>query len=187
LTLRVPGWCEEATFRYGEEVALKLRGGQFHTVTRLWLPGRTATLSLPIRTRLSRWFHNSLGVERGPLVFAVQIGEAWSKIQGSEPCPYWEVHPTTPWNYGLLVDEDNPDASFGLEVGPAGFQPFDSVTAPVRLHARARRLPEWRLADNSAGPLPESPVRSAEPAERVTLVPYGCARLRVAEIPQLGD
>ena len=186
LTMRVPGWCEEASFQYGDEIALRLSGGQFHDVTRLWLPGRTATLSLPIRTRFSRWFHNSLGVERGPLVFALQVGEAWVKLQGSEPCPYWEVHPTTPWNYGLIVDEINPDASFALETAPAGFQPFDPVNAPVRLKGRARRLPEWELAQNSAGPLPTSPVRSSEPVEEVTLVPYGCARLRVSEIPQSG-
>lgn len=187
LMLRVPGWCEEATFRYGDEVALKLSGGQFHSVTRLWLPGREAVLNVPIRTRLSRWYRNSLGVERGPLAFALQVGEAWSKIEGSEPSPYWEVYPTTPWNYGLLVDEEAPDTSFGVETLSAGFQPFDNVNAPVRLRARARRLPEWQMEQNSAGPLPESPARSTQPLEEVVLVPYGCARLRVAEMPQVSE
>jgi hypothetical protein len=38
---------------------------------------------------------------------------------------------------------------------------------------------------NSAGPLPQSPVKSSEPIEELTLIPYGCAKLRITELPLL--
>lgn len=185
LTLRVPGWCSGATVGIADEPAASLGAGHFHTIRRTWRDGDVVTLDLPMDVRLTRWHRNSLGVERGPLVYALAVGEAWRKLRGSEPCPDWEVHPTTPWNFGLVVDPADPAASFRVESGPVGFQPFDPVNAPVRLVGRGRRIPEWQLVDNSAGPLPESPVASAEPEEEVVLVPYGCARLRVSEIPQI--
>ena len=94
-------------------------------------------------------------------MYAVQVCESWRKIGCVEPCPDWEVHTTTPWNYGLIVDEQNPDTSFRVKTNPVVSQPFDSVNAPVRLVAKGKRLPQWQLVDNSAGPLPASPTTSA--------------------------
>ena len=187
LTVRVPGWATGASLLIGDEPPVPVEAGQFHRIARLWHDGDSVTLELPQRIRISRWHQQAVSVERGPLVYAVQVGESWRKIGGVEPCPDWEVHPTTPWNYGLIVDEQNPDTSFRVEANPVVSQPFDSVNAPIRLVAKGKRLPQWQLVDNSAGPLPASPTTSAEPTEEVTLVPYGCARLRVSEIPEVRD
>lgn len=185
LTLRVPEWCDGASVVVAGEKQESAPVGTYHRVEREWRDGDAVILDLPMPSRLSRWHRRSLGVERGPLVYAVGVGEVWRKLRGVEPCPDWEVHPTTPWNYGLLVDVSDPARSFRVESSPVVSQPFDSVNAPVRLIGRGKRIPGWALADNSAGPLPESPVESGEPEEEVVLVPYGCARLRVAEIPEV--
>jgi hypothetical protein len=72
---------------------------------------------------------------------------------------------------------------------PADVNPFTPENAPVKLIARARRLPQWTLAWNgvAAADPPASPVQSAEPEERVTLVPFGAEDLRVTDFPVLGD
>jgi hypothetical protein len=43
---------------------------------------------------------------------------------------------------------------------------------------------EWGLEHNAAPP-PASPVASNAPVETLTLTPYGCTNLRVAEFPVL--
>ena len=53
--------------------------------------------------------------------------------------------------------------------------------------AKAVRVPWWTLYGNEAGPLPYVVKRHYRgldmPEETVTLVPYGCTTLRIAEFP----
>jgi len=53
----------------------------------------------------------------------------------------------------------------------------------VVIAAKARRLPEWQIEDDSAGPLPVSPVTSKQAVETISLVPYGAAKLRITAFP----
>ena len=48
-----------------------------------------------------------------------------------------------------------------------------------------RRVSGWKIEKNAAGPLPQSPVKSSDPLEELTLLPYGCTSLRVTEFPLL--
>jgi uncharacterized protein len=45
------------------------------------------------------------------------------------------------------------------------------------------KIPGWTLKNNSADVPPVSPVKPEGDAEVITLVPYGCARLRITEFP----
>lgn len=61
--------------------------------------------------------------------------------------------------------------------------PFSADGAPIELKLKGRKLPEWKLVNGSARPLPANPVRSTEPEETLTLIPYGSGKLRITVFP----
>ncbi len=160
-----------------------VKPGEFYRVERSWKTGDAVELHFPMRVRNSTWYHNSIAVERGPLVFSLKIGESWSRLRQTGPATDWEVFPTTPWNYALVVNPKDPGPAFTVTELPVGHQPFSLDGAPVEITVKARRLPEWQMEADSAGPLPVSPVSSKWRVETISLVPYGAAKLRITAFP----
>lgn len=183
LQMRIPSWTGGAAVEVNGEAQSGVKAGSFHTVNRLWKAGDRVTLTLPMRVRLSAWANNSKAVERGPLLYSLKIGESWREEKHFGPAKDWEVFPTTPWNYALVLDAADPTRSFEVHEQPIRQQPFQSVDAPISLSAKARRVPDWQMERDSAGPIPASPVESKQPEETVTLVPYGAAKLRITAFP----
>lgn len=183
LRLRIPSWCQDGEVSVNGRKMSNVNCGTYYKITKEWQSGDTVELRLPIKIRVNTWFNNSISVERGPLVFALKIEEEWKKIKGQEPFADWEVYPKSPWNYALIVDKDCPDNYFSIETKDVSPIPFSSSNPPVILRCKARRVPDWKLEDNSAGRLPISPVSSSERIEGVVLIPYGSAKLRVAQFP----
>ena len=48
-------------------------------------------------------------------------------------------------------------------------------------------LDMWGLQHNAAAPPPQSPVKSTNPLETITLIPFEATDLRIAEFPVLED
>jgi DUF1680 family protein len=180
LELRIPSWADKAEIRVNGRKVSGVRAGTFHRIERTWAKGDRVDVNFPMQPRTSKWYNDSVAVERGPLVFSLKIGEDWRVVKQRPQASDYEVHPTTPWNYALFPDK------FEVEERAVGEYPFSPEGAPVILKARGRRLPGWSMLNHSAAPPPQSPVSSGEPEETLTLIPYGSAKLRVTAFPILG-
>jgi hypothetical protein len=192
LLLRIPRWCEQARIEVnGKAVGVTARPLSWVRLERTWRGGDMVRLQLPMAIRLTQWRENknAVSVHRGPLTYSLKIGERWVRFGGSDEWPAFEVFPTTPWNYGLILDKSDPARSFAVvkKRGPLAKQPFDVDAAPVELTAQARRIPQWQMEGGLVGELQMSPVKSVAPVETITLIPMGGARLRISAFPTIGD
>ncbi len=187
LRLRVPCWAEGASVQTSG-VVRTMTAGTFHTLAEQeWEPGETIIrLHLPMPVVAEKRFNDAVSLSRGPLVYALQIGEDWRQVKGEVPHADWEVHPTTPWNYALAVDPARPQSFVQATEGEVGDAPFSSGGAPVRLSVKGQRVPDWDMERHAAAPPPPGPIApSGEPLDDLTLLPYGSTNLRVTEFPVL--
>jgi DUF1680 family protein/predicted dehydrogenase len=193
LYFRLPRWARDPSLELnGQPVALAAKPLAYAVLDRTWKNGDHVRLRLPMHISVRRWEKNSnaASVDYGPLTFSLKIGERYARYGGSDAWPEFEVFPTTPWSYGLVLDAHEPANSFELvkKPGPWSPNPFTPDTVPLELYARAKKIPAWTQdAQGLVGKLQPSPVKSSEPEERITLIPMGAARLRITSFPVIGD
>lgn len=183
MQFRIPEWAAGATILVNGHAEPAPAPGSFARVERTWRTGDQVEITFPMAPRVSRWFNDSIAIERGPLVFSYGVGESWVKLRTRGMTADWQVYPTTPWNYALNVDAASPVKSITVMEEEVGERPFTSRHAPVKLNVQARKLDQWRAEDGVADPLPPSPVASDQPEETITLVPYAAAKLRITAFP----
>ncbi|WP_343252989.1 beta-L-arabinofuranosidase domain-containing protein [Ligaoa zhengdingensis] len=206
LVLRVPDWCEAPSFQVNGQPAEGTLSGGYFTIDRAWTAGDTVEIDFPMEVRTSTWYNNSTAVERGPLIYTVKVKEDWhtpdpemndSRVLKMSPSgvaptadfPSREVTPASRWNYALVYDENNPASSFEVTVADEiELQPFHTDNAPVVIRATGQVVPEWQLLNNVVPEPPYSPIaENAALQEEIELIPYGCSRLRIVQMPRVGE
>lgn len=185
IQLRIPSWCDHPRLVVaGEPQEIEVEQG-FVRVLREWRDGDMIELALPSEPRLIRRSRSAVGVALGPLVLALPIGEDWQRIPDRPGFGDWEVRPTTPWNYGLAVNGNTTPSNSRVVLRGVPSPPFSAPALHVELNGR--RVDNWRVQRNSAGPIPSRPSVDPRPPEPLKLVPYGAARLRITEFPWLQE
>ncbi|WP_273274717.1 beta-L-arabinofuranosidase domain-containing protein [Maribacter polysiphoniae] len=208
LYFRIPAWCTSASLVLNnEKMNVSAKGGKYVRLVRTWKNGDIIKLSLPKTLKVRTWVknHNSVSVDYGPLTFSLKIGEKyikkesdktalwdskWQKGVDVDKWPSYEIHPTTAWNYGLVLSESDPQGSFTIETRPwpKDNYPFTPDKAPIVLRAKGKRIPQWEIDKYGlADELQDSPVKSKEHEEEIELIPMGAARLRISSFPVIGE
>ncbi len=124
-------------------------------------------------------------VKCGSLVFSVPVDTEYEKkeyerdgVERKYPYCDYELKGVSKWNYAYCSDK------FSVERSTSGAVPFSSVEPPVKITARVKEI-EWGYEDgydSVCAKLPESREPISE-AKDIILYPYGCAKLRMTEIP----
>lgn len=195
LHLRVPGWCASPEVSINGTPAEATVSDGIIILDRTWKDGDSATLSLPMEIRVSRWYENSAAIERGPLVYALRMDENWKKInlEGDDARqfgPYfYEVTSPSKWNYGIPEKAlATPEEFFKVHINHSKLNKsffWNPESAPIEIKVKAKEVKEWSLYNGMAGPMPNSNTRSHAEEEEITLIPYGCTTLRISEFPVL--
>lgn len=207
LYLRIPKWCSKPMVKInGKRFVCDGKSGGYIRIDRIWENGDHLTLQLPMKISLRTWEknHNSVSVDYGPLTFSLKIQEKVKKVDSTKTAvwdskwqegadanqwPSFEIYPDSAWNYGLELNQKEPEKSFKLikKAWPEDNFPFTLETVPWEMKVKAKKIPNWKIDRHGlCQTLQDSPVRSDEPSEMVTLVPMGAARLRISAFPTIG-
>jgi len=196
LSFRIPGWCAKPQVNVnGAAVPVAKDGHGFVRVDRTWKSGDTVSLSFPMVPVLALGVDQAKGtapahahhatkifspetnpapgrpfatVSCGPLLFALAIPDT----ADANTCD-----PAFRWKYAL--DVANPDVTFARKSMPAKWDwPLDT---PVSVTVKASPI-DWAPAPQDPH-LPDAAAVARGPVERITLIPYGCTKFRIAMFP----
>ena len=179
LLVRIPSFAKnlkvDGNCAYGSLLVLPVKAGE----------SKTFTVTFETAPEFFLRPHNLHSVRCGSLVFSLPIEYEkkmyeYEKNMVERKFPYcdYEYIPKSAWNYAF--------SSLELKLNPGSISdiPFSSEKPPVTLTAKMKQIP-WGLADrheNVCAKVPESRAPISDEQE-IELYPYGCAKLRMTEMP----
>ena len=183
LRTRIPSFAEELTV---DGVPTKTKNGY---LTFDFNEGDETVICVSFKTtpRFTDRPHGLKTVTCGSLVFSLPVKYEkrmleYEKNGVERKFPYcdYEYIGVSPWNYGFSSDELEKVEYAVNEI------PFSSENYPVGIKAKMKRI-DWGLEDGFetvCAKVPQSLTPVSE-EETVILAPYGCANLRMTEMPKV--
>ena len=150
------------------------------TLNQTFRTGDAIRLDFPMPLRMQREPSGGATLWRGPLLLALPIAAEKRVLRGTPPFADYTLYPRSEWRYAL-VQEWLDRAKITLH--EPGEQPFDEAAPPLIVRLPMARAQHWSMNRGSADPVPEPFTVSADDQADITLVPYGCTRLRIAQFP----
>lgn len=175
--IRIPKWCRTYTLTSdGMEIQHSREGGYIKLYQK-FREGQRIEIRFEAKIEYSHWYHDSIAIERGPFIFALDMEENWKEYRVRDLVSDYEVISDSHWNYALIKNQiphvEEKDVSM----------PFKKETPPVIVTMKARRVESWKEEQGSAGDVPISPVKTELPEEIIRLIPFGCTHLRIGQFP----
>jgi len=190
LVLRIPSWSVNPEVKYNGQLLSGIQAGKMFTVAHTWKADDVLELNFPMEVRTKHQVNNAVSVERGPLVFALDMKakNQITKTHAVQGFSDYELLPETSWNYALVLGSDQSVSDTEVLRSAMADNPFIAADAPVKLKMRARKIPGWGISYNkvAAFDVPVSPVVSDAPMEEITLVPFGSENIRLSVFPVVG-
>ncbi len=190
LRLRIPAWCKNPTIKINGKDYKGVKAGEIVKINRHWKNKDEVLINFPMEVNVAQQVNNSVSVERGPLVYALQIDNKYEIVKSHPVKGFYDyqITPTQAWNYGLLLDNSDLAKQITVKKYKMPENPFDPATTPIRLSVKAQEVTDWKMAYNGilAFEVPYSPVSSAEPVVQVTLIPSGAEKIRISCFPVIG-
>ena len=181
VSLRIPAWCSAPALELNAEPVESEGVGGYLRVTHTWRAGDKLQLTLPAAPRLVRRERQAVGVRLGPLQLVYSPGENWREVPDAPGIGEWTVDARGSWNHALVLPTDMDQ--WQVKRNSPAATPFEPLQPAVRVRVVSLRVPSWELDGGSAGTPTDSPVREPSGVMEIDLVPYGNARIRIAELP----
>jgi uncharacterized protein len=144
--LRIPSWCSKPEIVINDKKEnIGLKPGAFVKLERKITKGDVVTLMLPQEPRISRWPENGIAVERGPLVYSLDVKGKWTVIEDKKNStpdfPAWSAIADSPWNYALCAEK--PESLIFKSSDSVSENPWENP--PFEILAPAKRVKGWEI------------------------------------------
>ncbi|MBP3387691.1 MAG: glycoside hydrolase family 127 protein [Clostridia bacterium] len=179
LKIRVPRWAKSVSLN-----GKSINRAEYINISKCWEGEEAILVEYTDVPHLVKRNYGLKSVEYGPLVFSLPIETEYKmheyELGGVErKFPYcdYELIPKSEWRYGFADDK------FEVIVEKGDNIPFSSKAPRIKLKAKMARV-DWDYAEGYSDIAHHTTNSKAiSSPEDIELYPYGCAKLRMTEMP----
>lgn len=181
LELRVPEWCHAPEIvANGTSVSINTDCHLAHVP--ISATHMTVNVKFPRNPRIERRSESSASAYLGPLLLALPLEETWTTLVERPEVSDYQVTTDSPWEYALDVDTVD---EWQVTMHPADSDaPAFAATPRLECTVRGTDITWDEHRDVAVHP-PKVIMDSTQTLRDLRLIPYGNARLRIAEFPIL--